>query len=150
MRLPRQPRFATLHPSRLFSYPLAMTTVFHELLPDSYLVILAPGPAGPSEVALAHRLRRAGRSGKPEVWVDCGMLTELSGEAARLLWDAHYQLQEQFARLVLVHVAEPVKRVLLAQHLGPTPRMVPTLLDAARKAPATRPAEAWARQLAHQ
>lgn len=126
-----------------------MTTVFHEVLPDSYLIILAPGPAGPAEEALAYRLGCAGRSGKPEVWVDCSMLAELSGEAARLLWDAHYQLQERFARLVLVHVAEPVKKVLLAQHLGPTPRIVPTLLDAARQAPATLRAEAQARLLAH-
>lgn len=126
-----------------------MTTVFHELLPDSYLIILAPGPDGPSEVAMAHQLRCAERSGKPEVWVDCSMLTELSDEAARLLWDAHYQLQEQFARLVLVHVAEPVKKVLLAQHLGPTPRIVPTLLDAARHAPSTLRAEARSRRVVH-
>lgn len=126
-----------------------MTTVFHELLPESYLIILAPGPETPSELALAHRLRCAERSGKPEVWVDCSLLSELSGEAARLLWDTHYRLQEQFARLVLVHVAEPVRQMLLAQHLGPMPRIVPTLLDAARPRPLTRRAEAWARQLAH-
>lgn len=126
-----------------------MTTVFHELLPDSYLVILAPGSDGPSEAALAHRLRCAERSDKPEVWVDCSMLNELSGEAACLLWAAHHKLQERFARLVLVHVAEPVRKILLAQHLGPTPRIVPTLLDAARQAPATLRAEARARLLAH-
>ena len=76
------------------------------------------------------------------------MLTELSGEAARLLWDAHYQLQEKLGLLVLVHVAEPVKKVLLAQHLGPMPRIVPTLLDAARQAPATLRAEVRSRRLA--
>ena len=119
-----------------------MTTVFHELLPESYLLILAPGSEAPSEMALARQLRCAERSGKPEVWVDCSLLSELSGEAARLLWDAHYQLQEQFARLVLVHVAEPVRQVLLAQHLGPMPRIVPTLLDVARPLPATQQAEA--------
>ena len=93
-----------------------MTTVFHELLPDSYLITLAPGPDGPSEAALAQRLRCAERSDKPEVWVDCSMLSELSGEAGRLLWAAHYKLQERFARLVLVHVAEPVRKTLLAHH----------------------------------
>ncbi len=127
-----------------------MTRVFHELLPDSYLITLAPGSADGSEAALAYRLRCAERSSKPEVWVDCRLLAELSDEAACLLWDAHYQLQEQFARLVLVHVAEPVRKTLLAQHLGPTPRMVPTLLDAARQAPATLRAEARARLLVHQ
>ncbi|WP_460501208.1 STAS domain-containing protein [Hymenobacter agri] len=126
-----------------------MTTVFHELLPESYLLILAPGNDGPSEVALARQLRRAERSGKSEVWVDCSLLNELSDEAAQLLWDAHYQLQEQFARLVLVHVAEPVRQVLLAQHLGPMPRIVPTLLDAARPLPMMRRTETQTRQLAH-
>lgn len=77
------------------------------------------------------------------------MLTELSDEASRLLWDAHYQLQQQFARLVLVHVAEPVKKMLLAQHLGPTPRIVPTLLDAAQHNPSAMRAEAQSRRLAH-
>ncbi|GAA4030926.1 hypothetical protein GCM10022409_13950 [Hymenobacter glaciei] len=124
-----------------------MTTVFHELLPESYLIILAPGTDGPSEVALADQLHCAERSGKPEVWVDCGMLNELSGEAAHLLWDAHYHLQEHYGRLVLVHVAEPVKKALLAQHLGPTPRIVPTLLDAARQVPTTLRAEARARRV---
>lgn len=126
-----------------------MTTVFHEILPESYLLILASGPSPDFEVALARQLRRAVRSSKPEVWVDCSMLTRLSDEAARLLWSAHYQLQEQFARLVLVHVGEAVQKTLLAQHLGPMPRIVPTLLDAARQAPATRWAEARARQLVH-
>lgn len=114
-----------------------MTTVFHELLPDSYLIILAPGSADVSEEALAHRLRCAERSGKAEVWVDCSMLSELSNEAAHLLWDTHYHLQERFARLVLVHVAEPVKKCLSASNLGPMPSMMPTLLDAALQVPAT-------------
>ena len=126
-----------------------MTTVFHELLPESYLIILAPGPDVPAEPALGQVLRSAERSGLPEVWVDCSLLREMSGEAARLIWDAHYALQERFARLVLVHVAEPVKKVLLAQRLGPLPRIVPTLLDAARRIPATRRAEARARWLMH-
>ncbi len=126
-----------------------MTTVFHESLPDSYLITLAPGPAEKSESDLAHGLHCATSSSKPEVWVDCSLLSELSGEAARLLWDAHYRLQERFAHLVLAHVAEPVKKTLLAQNLGPSPRIVPTLLDAARQAPAMLRAELRARQLAH-
>ena len=126
-----------------------MTTVFHELLPDSYLIILAPGTNAPTEPALAHRLHCAERSGKPEVWVDCGMLNELSDEAAALLWDTHYHLQERYACLVLVHMAEPVRKTLLAQHLGPTPRIVPTLLDAARQAPSTLRAEARAGRVVH-
>lgn len=107
-----------------------MITVFHELLPESYLIILAPGPESDSEAPLATHLRRAARSGKQEVWVDCSLLTALSQEAAQLLWAAHHALQGQFAHLVLVHMSDQVKQQLLAQEQGPRPRIVPTLLDA--------------------
>ena len=111
-----------------------MHVIYHELLPESYLLILAPGRPDRQEVVLARWLRRAQRSGKSAVWVDCGMLDSLSAEAARLLWRTHFQLQEQYAQLVLVHVPERVKRELLEQELGPAPCIVPTLLDAARQA----------------
>ncbi|MBF9221133.1 STAS domain-containing protein [Hymenobacter ruricola] len=110
-----------------------MTVVYHELLPDSYLLILAPSRADEPEAALAHSLHCAQRSGKPAVWVDCGMLHSLSDEAAGLLWGAHHQLEEKHAQLVLVHVPERVKKDLLQRELGPAPCMVPTLLDAARQ-----------------
>ncbi|WP_210521998.1 hypothetical protein [Hymenobacter terricola] len=110
-----------------------MTVVYHELLPDSYLLILAPGRPGGPEAALAHWLKCAQRSGKSAVWVDCGMLSSLSDEAAHLLWASHMQLREQHAQLVLVHVPERVQRELLGQELGPAPCIVPTLLDAARQ-----------------
>ena len=107
-----------------------MIKVFHEILPESYLIILAPGSVGDAETALDFRLQRAVRSGKKEVWVDCSLLTTLSEQAARLLWAAHHTLQEQFARLVLVHLSDNVKQQLQALELGPLPRIVPTLLDA--------------------
>lgn len=112
-----------------------MTVVYHEQLPDSYLLILAPGRAGEPEEALAHWLNCARSSGKSAVWVDCGMLNSLSEEAAALLWDSHYRLQEKRAQLVLVHVPERVKKDLLERELGPAPCIVPTLLDAARQSP---------------
>ncbi|WP_046243430.1 hypothetical protein [Hymenobacter terrenus] len=110
-----------------------MTVVYHELLPESYLLILAPGQAGEPEVALAHWLHCAQRSGKPAVWVDCGMLSSLSEEAARLLWASHYRLQQKHAQLVLVHVPDRLKRELLDHAQGPAPCIVPTLLDAAEQ-----------------
>lgn len=110
-----------------------MTVVYHELLPDSYLLILAPSRIEEPEAALAHSLRCAERSGKSSVWVDCGMLHSLSDEAARLLWGAHRHLQQKDAQLVLVHVPERVKKDLLKREQGPAPCMVPTLLDAARQ-----------------
>lgn len=110
-----------------------MTVVYHELLPESYLLILAPGREGEPETGLAHWLKCAQRSGKSAVWVDCGMMSSLSSEAIRLLWNSHYQLQEKHAQLVLVHVPERVRKELLEQELGPAPCIVPTLLDAARQ-----------------
>ncbi|MBF9141156.1 STAS domain-containing protein [Hymenobacter properus] len=112
-----------------------MTVVYHELLPESYLLILAPSHAEEPEAALAHSLHCAQRSGKAAVWVDCGMLHSLSDEAVRLLWVAHHQLEEKHAKLVLVHVPERVRRDLLKRELGPAPCIVPTLLDAARQMP---------------
>lgn len=110
-----------------------MMVVYHELLPESYLLILAPGRTRGPEASLAHWLQCAQSSGKPAVWVDCGMLQSLSAEAAQLLWASHHQLEEQHAQLVLVHVPDRVKRELLEQELGPAPCIVPTLLDAAQQ-----------------
>ena len=110
-----------------------MTSVYHELLPESYLIILAPGQVGELESALAHQLKCAQHSGKPAVWVDCSMLRTLSVEAARLLWRLHHGLQKQRAQLVLVHVPDHLQSMLLSQGAGPAPCIVPTLLDAARQ-----------------
>ena len=110
-----------------------MTTIYCELLPDSYLIVLAPARQGEPETALAHQLKCAQQSGKAAVWVDCGMLSSLSDEAAQLLWGLHHCLQAQRAELVLVHVPERVRKVVLNQEAGPAPCMVPTLLDAARQ-----------------
>ena len=111
-----------------------MTVIYHEMLPESYLLILAPGRVGEREIALAHWLHHAQRSGRLAVWVDCSMLQSLSDEAAQLLWASHFKLQKRHAQLVLVHVPVRVTQVLLSRELGSAPCMVPTLLDAARQA----------------
>jgi hypothetical protein len=61
-----------------------MLIVYHELLPQAYLLGLAPDPAATSERALAQHLRHALQSGKAAVWVDCRLLTSLSPAAVRL------------------------------------------------------------------
>ena len=109
-----------------------MNVVYHELLPESYLLILAPGNSDGSEESLAHWLNRAECSGRSAVWVDCGMLSSLSNEAVQLLWATHRQLLVQHAQLVLVHVSDRVQREILGlEALGSAPCFVPTLLDAA-------------------
>jgi len=108
-----------------------MTTVYHELLPESYLLRLAPGPANEPELALEHSLRCAGRSGKPAVWVDCELLPDLPGEAVRVLRHYQHRLANRHVQLVLVHVSDAVKQHLLNQDADPGLCCVPSLPDAA-------------------
>jgi len=110
-----------------------MTTVYHELLPESYLLILAPGQGDEPEKILDQELSRASRSGKRAVWVDCQRLHTLSTEGAGLLCAYHQQLAAHGVRLVLTHVSEPARQQLL--RWAPTGRLciVPTLLDAAQQ-----------------
>jgi anti-anti-sigma regulatory factor len=109
-----------------------MTTVYQELLPESYLLILAPGGPDGAEVALADSLHCAQHSGRPAVWVDCSLLNHLSKEAAQMLCAINHELSKHHTELVLVHVPERVKNELLDQASGPPLCIVATLLDAAQ------------------
>lgn len=80
-----------------------MMIVYHEILPQAYLPIPAHDPTT-SELPLAWQLKRAMRSGKPAVWVDCRLLHTLSGTALRLLRACHRTLQRRHAQLVLCRV----------------------------------------------
>jgi hypothetical protein len=110
----------------------AMTTVYHELLPESYLLLLTPGSPEALEYALEDSLKCACRSGKAAVWVDCEFLgNSLSKEAARTLWDYHHMLQGQHKKMVVVHASEEVKQTLLSWRLSPSICFAQTLIDAA-------------------
>lgn len=89
-----------------------MVIVYHELLPQAYVLGLAPGPSTTFELALAQQLRRAERSGKTAVWVDCRLLTTLSAGAVRLLHTCHHRLQRRRAQLVLCRVSGALASVL--------------------------------------
>ncbi len=109
-----------------------MATVYHELLPQSYLLLLVPGKPDTSEYALDYSLKCACRSGKSAVWVDCELLGHsLSKEEARTLWDYHHMLQGQRRKMVVVHASDAVKATLLKWRLTPSICFAPTLLDAA-------------------
>jgi anti-anti-sigma regulatory factor len=112
-----------------------MMIVHHEILPDSYLLILAADHADPSELELAHHLSCAARSDKPAVWVDCRLLDSLSLTAARLLLACHYRLQRRKAQLILCRVSERLEQILqqVGAHPAPTLCLVPTLDDAAEQ-----------------
>ena len=108
-----------------------MTIVYQETLPESYLLLLTPGPVAAPEDALEQGLRSACRSGKAAVWVDCELVHDLSNEAVCMLWDYHYRLQEQNMMLVVVHACDEVKKELLNPRLELSLCFVPTLMDAA-------------------
>lgn len=108
-----------------------MTTVYHELLPESYLLLLTPGPPDTREYALDNSLKSACRSGKPAVWVDCELVQDLSAEAARTLWDYHHLLQGQHKKLVVVHASEAIKQELLSWRISPGICFASTLFEAA-------------------
>jgi anti-anti-sigma regulatory factor len=112
-----------------------MMIVHQELLPDSYLLILAADPTDPSELTLAHHLSCAARSNKPAVWVDCRLLDALSTTAARLLLACHHRLRRRKAQLILCRVSERIQETLQQVGARPAPSLclVPTLDDAAEQ-----------------
>jgi anti-anti-sigma regulatory factor len=87
--------------------------LFHEKLPDGYLLVLAPdaNATALTEAGLAEHLDRACRSGQP-VWVDCRLLDTVSATAAWLLWACHHRLRRRRMALVLCRVSQRVERVL--------------------------------------
>ncbi|TPG66353.1 STAS domain-containing protein [Hymenobacter nivis] len=98
-----------------------MLIVYHEIMPDSYVLVLAPDSATASEFELAHHLSCAARSGKPAVWVDCRLVNTMSPTAARLLWACHHRLQKRGAQLVLCGVSAALAQVLHQLCTGPKP-----------------------------
>lgn len=112
-----------------------MMVIYHEALPESYLLILAPDPSNTSSAELAQYLSRACGSGKPAVWVDCRLLDSLSASAVRLLWACHLRLRRRQVRLVLCRVSERLEQTLRQAFRGPDSDLclVPDLNDAARQ-----------------
>ena len=108
-----------------------MTTVYHELLPHSYLLLLTPEPTANPRLALAHHLRRACRSGKPAVWVDCELVPTLTAAAARTLCACHARLQKHHMKLVVVHASDDVADALRQCQHADGLCFAPTLFAAA-------------------
>jgi hypothetical protein len=114
-----------------------MIRVWREKLPESYLLILEDGPAGP-EVPLERALYRAAHSGKEAVWLDCSLLSDLPTEAAEILLAYQQHLPEVGMCLVLSHVSAEVQRQLHAAvvYRESAPPIVASLLEAAVVTPA--------------
>ncbi|RYU80240.1 STAS domain-containing protein [Hymenobacter persicinus] len=104
--------------------------VYHEILPDSYLLILAENAELPEEVALAKLLRQAARSGKSYIWIDCSHIHQLSQQALTLLLRYYQRLRRRHMPLVLCHLDEGLQQLFRKLPDTTRPPIVPTLLDA--------------------
>ncbi|HEX8350907.1 MAG TPA: hypothetical protein VF598_13170 [Hymenobacter sp.] len=107
-----------------------MLDIQREVLPDSYLLILAPDSTSPDEIKLSRALHRASRSEKKAVWVDCSLLEDLSADAIDLLLAYAFHLRCQDRRLVLCHVPDHVRHHFLNLDAASQPLLVFSLLDA--------------------
>ncbi|UOQ53266.1 STAS domain-containing protein [Hymenobacter cellulosivorans] len=117
--------------------------VYREILPESYLLILADDvPVSPEneDDALDRALSRAARSGKSSVWVDCSHLHHLPSDAAELLTYYYHKLSKHGMSLVLCHLSDGIRLELTALAPSLSIPIVPTLLDA----------ETYCRQLVNQ
>ncbi|OUJ75838.1 STAS domain-containing protein [Hymenobacter crusticola] len=107
-----------------------MREVYREILPQSYLLILAPERHTLGSVPLAQALYAAGHSGKPSVWVDCSELHQLSARTCQILLHYHQQYAQRGIQLVLCHLEPGIEQALLDACPTTPPTIVPTLLDA--------------------
>ncbi|ALD21119.1 hypothetical protein [Hymenobacter sp. DG25A] len=107
-----------------------MLDVQRELLPDSYLLIVAPETTDAPEHKLARGLHRATRSGRRLIWVDCSLLKEIPIEAIDLLLAYDFHLRQQSRELVLCHLPESALNYFSG--IAPTqrPALAANLLDA--------------------
>jgi len=108
-----------------------MREVYREILPESYLLILAPERHTLGGMPLAQALYGAGHSGKPSVWIDCSDLHQLSERTCQVLLHYHQLYTQWGINLVLCHLEPEVEQALRQACSTTPPAIVPTLLDAA-------------------
>ncbi|RSK46267.1 STAS domain-containing protein [Hymenobacter perfusus] len=106
--------------------------VYREILPNSYLLILADDEAPTAEAQLSSALRLASRSGKPSIWVDCSHLHHLPLSSLRVLLRYYRRLRARQVPLVLCHLGEAAHQLLAKLPTASCPPVVPSLLDAER------------------
>ena len=107
-----------------------MREVYREILPESYLLILAPERHTLGSVPLAQALYSAAHSGKPSVWVDCSELHYLSNQTCKILLHYYQQYKKRGIELILCHLEPEVEQDLLDACPSLAPNILPTLLDA--------------------
>ncbi|MCA8832049.1 STAS domain-containing protein [Hymenobacter pini] len=106
--------------------------VYREILPNSYLLILTDNNAPATVAQLSYALRRASRSGKPSIWVDCSQLHRLPFAALRVLARYYRRLRQRQIPLVLCHLGDDAHQLMAKLPTALCPPVVPSLLDAER------------------
>ena len=113
--------------------------VYREILPNSYLLILADDRAPAAEAQLTAALRLASRSGKPSIWVDCSHLPHLPLSSLRVLLRYYRRLRARKVPLILCHLGDAAHQLLAKLPTATRPPVVPSLLDAERYCQHTHP-----------
>jgi len=105
-------------------------SVYREILPDSYLIILTDAYQASEVEVLQRALLRAGSSGKAHVWVDCSEWHQPSEEVIHLLGEFYLQLQHRHIELILCHLEADVQQAVQQLPTNSQPPVLATLLDA--------------------
>jgi len=117
--------------------------VYREILPHSYLLILVESDAKLTDVGLLRdALRRAGRSGKDSVWIDCSGISTLKPSMVAVLTCYAEWLRRRHMDLIVCHPPVTLTGASLEQ-AGAGLLVANTLLDAELVTPertATEPA----------
>ena len=110
-----------------------MLLVIRESLPDRYLLILASQGHAPDLDVLDRTLHRAGRSGKPAVWLDCGLLApqDVTPETCLLLRAYHEAFARMGIRLALARATAALRQGLAAAGEDAVPPLVDWLVEPA-------------------
>ena len=105
--------------------------VYREILPNSYLLILVESPNSLTDVGLLRdALRRAGRSGKSSVWIDCSGIPTLKPSLLGVLTYYAEWLHRRHIDLIVCHPPATLTGASLEEVCAGSLLVANTLLDA--------------------
>jgi len=105
--------------------------VYREILPNSYLLILVDTSSRLTDVSLLRdALRRAGRSGKDSVWIDCSGLPMLKPTLVAILTHYAEWLRRRHMELIVCHPPATLTGASLEETCAGELLVANTLLDA--------------------
>lgn len=127
--------------------------IYREILPNSYLLILVETKARLTDVGLLRdALRRAGRSGKDSVWIDCSGVSVLKPSLLSVLMCYAEWLHRRHIDLIVCHPPTTFTGASLEQACAGSLLVANSLLDAElvrlEHAAGVLPATPWVRPVA--